>query len=144
MQCDQANVRTGLFLAPGMVSEARKGSLLLQKVLGMCGAQVPDAECSQVDSPFLSLDAGSEALLWALLDAIDGSICFRHESHSLETGATAVHHAGGGFVQGSTADIGAYGVMQDPFPCVLYGGTHWSQWVPVLAQLSRGQQFQPQ
>lgn len=143
-QNDPSTVFAGLFLAPGIVSEAQKGSLLLQQVLAQYGAEFSRNGTDQIHTPFLTANMGSEALLEAVMHAVNESSCFPSEAMRPELGTQDMQHAGGGFVQGCMAEMGASGVMREPFPCVLYGGTHWSQWVSVLSQLSRAQTSQVQ
>lgn len=88
------------------------------------------------------MNAGSEETLQALLDIVNDFSCFPQEVPRSGSSAVDVWHAGGGFVQGCYAEVGASGVMHEPFPCVLYGGTHWSQWVNILAQLCQTLKFQ--
>ncbi|NJR42726.1 MAG: hypothetical protein HC767_08720 [Akkermansiaceae bacterium] len=45
-----------------------------------------------------------------------------------------VLHAGGSFIQGSTAEVGATGVLSGPHHLMFFqGGVHWSQWMNVLS-----------
>lgn len=119
------------------MSEARKGVLLLRRVLHQQGIAVPcTANLSQVDTPFASLDVESEAMLQAVLDAVSAATPFPHiPSEPYLPGHLDVQHAGGSFIQGCMTDVRVAGVMQHPFPCVISGGTHWSQWMNVLARL---------
>ena len=49
-----------------------------------------------------------------------------------------VLHAGGSFVQGSSAEVGVTGVDSGPEYLTLFqGGVHWSQWVNVLSTYLR-------
>lgn len=141
---DPPTVFAGLFLAPGIVSEAQKGSLLLQNLLPQHGAEVLRNGVDQIHSPFLAANMESEALLEAVLYAVNESSCFPADMKRPDPRKRVVQRAGGGFVQGCMAELGASGVMREPFPCVLYGGTHWSQWVNVLSRLSHAEASQVQ
>eukprot|EP00892_Ulva_mutabilis_P004879 jgi/Ulvmu1/2763/UM014_0221.1 len=126
----------GLHLAPGTVSEARKGMLLVREFLMQEETTVSMDSGGHIDAPFTSIQLGSQAKMQAILDAVREVAPF-HDS-SAQNGAhndEDVQHAGGSFIQGCVADIRVAGLMSDPFPCVLSGGLHWSQWANVLAQL---------
>lgn len=121
-----------------MVSEARKGILLVREFLQQQGITVPETFDSQIHTPFTSINMGSEAMLQAMLGAVREVTPFHHTMpHHGVPGEKGSEHAGGSFIQGCVADIGVAGIMVDPFPCVVSGGTHWSQWINVLSQLQR-------
>ena len=120
----------GLFLAPGMVGEAVKGSHLIAYVFEQLGYPVNPLPFAPRRDIIQAIQLGSKAKLIAFCKAI--------QQHSpvdsyLEPVPAAMPGyesqlvmAGGTFIDGSTSEFSADGPLREPYIAFCQGGTHWT------------------
>lgn len=120
----------GLFLAPGMVGEAVKGSHLIARVFDQLGYPVNPLPLVPRRDIIQAIQFGSPAKLIAFCKAI--------QQHSpvdsyLEPVPAAMPGyesqlvmAGGTFIDGSTSEFSADGPLREPYIAFCQGGTHWT------------------
>ncbi|MEM8829228.1 MAG: methionine gamma-lyase family protein [Cyanobacteria bacterium P01_G01_bin.19] len=120
----------GLFLAPGMVGEAIKGSHLIAYVFDKLGYPVNPLPLEPHRDIIQAIELGSPEKLIAFCRAI--------QQHSpvdsyLEPVPAAMPGyesqlvmAGGTFVDGSTSEFSADGPLREPYIAFCQGGTHWT------------------
>jgi len=126
----------GLFLAPGMVGEAVKGSHLIAAVMAAEGFDAaPAAGESRHDvitSVVLRSPARQVAFCAAVQRACPIGAYIRPEPAATPGYASEVIFANGTFVEGSTAELSADGPLRPPYVVYCQGGTHWTHWAIAL------------
>ncbi|MEG3436039.1 methionine gamma-lyase family protein [Pannus brasiliensis CCIBt3594] len=120
----------GLFLAPGMVGEAMKGSHLIATVFDKLGYPVNPAPMVPRRDIIQAVKLGSPEKLIAFCKAIQayspiGS--YLDPVPALMPGyESQVVMAGGTFIDGSTSEFSADGPLREPYIVFCQGGTHWT------------------
>jgi cystathionine beta-lyase family protein involved in aluminum resistance len=120
----------GLFLAPGMVGEAMKGSHLIAYVFDKLGYSVNPAPLEPRRDIIQAVKLGSPEKLIAFCKAIQthspiGS--YLDPVPALMPGyESQVVMAGGTFIDGSTSEFSADGPLREPYIVFCQGGTHWT------------------
>ena len=120
----------GLFLAPGMVGEALKGSHLIAYVFEQLGYPVNPSPFAPRRDIIQAIQLGSRSKLIAFCKAI--------QQHSpvdsyvepvpgeMPGYESQLVMAGGTFVDGSTSEFSADGPLREPYIAFCQGGTHWT------------------
>ena len=120
----------GLFLAAGMVGEAKKGSHLIAYVFDKLGYPVNPLPLEPRRDIIQAIQLGSPEKLIAFCKAIQ-----QHspvDSYLEPVPATMPGYesklvmAGGTFVDGSTSEFSADGPLREPYIAFCQGGTHWT------------------
>ncbi|KAH6778457.1 hypothetical protein C2S52_005992 [Perilla frutescens var. hirtella] len=129
----------GLFLAPQMVGEAVKGSLLIAEVMAGQGYQVqPGCRVPRHDV-VQAVKLGSRERLLAFCEAVQRSSpvsSFTKPIAGATPGyASEVIFADGTFIDGSTSELSCDGPLREPFAVFCQGGSHWTQWGLVLGEV---------
>ncbi|KAL7129614.1 hypothetical protein ABFS83_13G080200 [Erythranthe nasuta] len=129
----------GLYLAPQMVGEAVKGSLLIAEVMAGQGYKVqPGCRVPRHDV-VQAVQLGSRERLLAFCQAVQRSSPVSSFTKPI-AGATAgyaseVVFADGTFIDGSTSELSCDGPLREPFAVFCQGGSHWTQWGLVLGEV---------
>ncbi|KAK4398408.1 putative protein YnbB [Sesamum angolense] len=128
----------GLFLAPQMVGEAIKGSLLIAEVMAGRGYKVqPGCRVPRHDV-VQAVQLGSRERLLAFCEAVQRSSpvsSFTKPIAGATPGyASEVIFADGTFIDGSTSELSCDGPLREPFAVYCQGGSHWTQWGLVLGE----------
>ncbi len=120
----------GLFLAPGMVGEALKGSHLIAYVFEQLGYPVNPLPFATRRDIIQAIQLGSPEKLIAFCKAI--------QQHSpvdsylepvpaqMPGYESKLVMAGGTFIDGSTSEFSADGPLREPYIAFCQGGTHWT------------------
>ncbi len=120
----------GLFLAPGMVGEAIKGSHLIAYVFEQLGYPVNPLPFATRRDIIQAIQLGSPEKLIAFCKAI--------QQHSpvdsylepvpaqMPGYESKLVMAGGTFIDGSTSEFSADGPLREPYIAFCQGGTHWT------------------
>jgi cystathionine beta-lyase family protein involved in aluminum resistance len=120
----------GLFLAPQMVGEAKKGNHLTAYVMDQLGYPVNPAPFAPRRDVIQAIKLGSPQKILAFCKAIQAwspigsylepipSEMFGYESELVM--------AGGTFIDGSTSEFSADGPLREPYVVFCQGGTHWT------------------
>ncbi|KAL8513922.1 hypothetical protein ACS0TY_013154 [Phlomoides rotata] len=129
----------GLFLAPQMVGEAVKGSLLIAEVMAGRGYKVqPGCRVPRHDV-VQAVQLGSRERLLAFCEAVQRSSpvsSFIKPIPGATPGyASEVIFADGTFIDGSTSELSCDGPLREPFAVYCQGGSHWTQWGLVLGEV---------
>ncbi|KAI3457502.1 hypothetical protein Pfo_014165 [Paulownia fortunei] len=129
----------GLFLAPQMVGEAIKGSLLIAEVMAGRGYKVqPGCRVPRHDV-VQAVQLGSREHLLAFCEAVQRSSpvsSFTKPIAGATPGyASEVIFADGTFIDGSTSELSCDGPLREPFAVFCQGGSHWTQWGLVLGEV---------
>ena len=120
----------GLFLAPGMVGEAIKGSHLIAYVFAQLGYPVNPLPLVPRRDIIQAIKLGSSDKLVAFCKAIQ-----RHSPidsylepipSQMPGYESKLVMAGGTFVDGSTSEFSADGPLREPYIVFCQGGTHWT------------------
>lgn len=129
----------GIFLAPQMVGEAIKGSLLIAEVMASKGYKVQPLPRHPRHDTVQAVQLGSRERLISFCEAVQrcspiGS--FIKPIAGFTPGyASEVIFADGTFINGSTSEMSCDGPLRDPFSVFCQGGTHWTQWAFVLGEV---------
>ena len=120
----------GLFLASGMVGEAKKGSHLTSYVFAQLGYPVNPLPYAPRRDIIQAIQLGSPEKLIAFCKAI------QHYSPvdsyvepvpgEMPGYESKLVMAGGTFVDGSTSEFSADGPLREPYIAFCQGGTHWT------------------
>ncbi|CAL0333783.1 unnamed protein product [Lupinus luteus] len=129
----------GLFLSPQMVGEAIKGSLLIAEVLASEGYKVQPLPRVPRSDTVQAVQLGSRKRLLAFCEAVQRSSpvgSYTKPVAGTTPGyASEVIFADGTFIDGSTSELSCDGPLREPFAVFCQGGTHWTQWGLVLAEV---------
>ncbi|CAM6088076.1 unnamed protein product [Calypogeia fissa] len=126
----------GLFLAPQMVGESIKGTLLIAEVMAAEGYKVrPPPRVRRYDI-IQAVQLGSRERLLAFCRAVQ-KYCPVGSYIQPVAGATVgyeseVVFADGTFIDGSTSELSCDGPLREPFVVFCQGGTHWTHWALAL------------
>ncbi len=120
----------GLFLAPQMVGEAKKGTHLTGYVFDKLGYPVNPEPFAPRRDVIQAIKLGSAEKLIAFCKAIQqhspiGSY-LDPEPAEMPGYESRVVMAGGTFIEGSTLEFSADGPMREPYVVYCQGGTHWT------------------
>jgi cystathionine beta-lyase family protein involved in aluminum resistance len=120
----------GLFLAPQMVGEAKKGNHLTAYVMDQLGYPVNPAPFAPRRDVIQGIKLGSPEKIIAFCKAIQawspiGSYLEPVPSEMPGYESELVM-AGGTFIDGSTSEFSADGPLREPFVVFCQGGTHWT------------------
>ncbi|XP_021726041.1 uncharacterized protein LOC110693211 [Chenopodium quinoa] len=129
----------GLYLAPQMVGEAIKGSLLIAEVMSLKGFKVQPRPRVPRNDTVQAVELGNRERLIAFCEAVQRSSPVSSFTKPVP-GATAgyaseVIFADGTFIDGSTSELSCDGPLREPFAVFCQGGTHWTQWGLVLGEV---------
>ncbi|KAL5730076.1 hypothetical protein ACHQM5_002948 [Ranunculus cassubicifolius] len=129
----------GLFLAPQMVGEAIKGSLLIAEVMASKGYKVQPLPRVPRHDTVQAVQLGDRESLLAFCEAVQrncpvGSF-IKPIAGSSPGYASEVIFADGTFIDGSTSELSCDGPLREPFAVFCQGGTHWTQWGLVLGEV---------
>ncbi|XP_031502524.1 uncharacterized protein LOC116265770 [Nymphaea colorata] len=131
----------GLFLAPQMVGEAIKGSLLIAEVMASMGYKVQPLPRVARHDTVQAVQLGSRERLLAFCDAVQRSCpvgsYVKPISGTTPGYASEVVFAHGTFIDGSTSELSCDGPLREPYAVFCQGGTHWTQWALVLGEVIR-------
>jgi cystathionine beta-lyase family protein involved in aluminum resistance len=120
----------GLFLAPGMVGEATKGSHLIAYVFDQLGYPVNPAPLEPRRDIIQAVKLGSPEKLIAFCKAIQAHSpigSYLDPVPALMPGyESQVVMAGGTFIDGSTSEFSADGPLREPYVVFCQGGSHWT------------------
>lgn len=129
----------GLFLAPQMVGEAIKGSLLIAEVMAGRGYKVQPGRRVPRHDVVQAVQLGSRERLLAFCEAVQRSSpvsSFTKPIAGATPGyASEVIFADGTFIDGSTSELSCDGPLREPFAVYCQGGSHWTQWGLVLGEV---------
>lgn len=124
----------GLFMAPGVVGEALKGSLLVAEVMSDLGYDVMPARTTR--SFVRAVKLGDQAKLEAFCESVqrNGPVgaFIQPTVGETEGYGDQVVFAQGTFIDGSTIELSADGPVRAPFAVFAQGGLHWTHWGIVL------------
>ncbi|MEM1369047.1 MAG: methionine gamma-lyase family protein [Cyanobacteria bacterium P01_H01_bin.15] len=120
----------GLFLAPQMVGEAKKGSHLAAHVLADLGYPVNPKPAAARRDIIQAVKLGTPEKLVAFCRSIQqfspvGSYLDPVPA-SMPGYETPLVMAGGTFIDGSTSEFSADGPLREPYIVFCQGGTHWT------------------
>jgi cystathionine beta-lyase family protein involved in aluminum resistance len=120
----------GLFLAPQMVGEAKKGNHLTAYVMDKLGYPVNPAPFAPRRDVIQAIKLGSPEKIIAFCKAIQawspiGSYLEPVPSEMPGYESELVM-AGGTFIDGSTSEFSADGPLREPYVVFCQGGTHWT------------------
>ncbi|BBN11588.1 hypothetical protein MPTK1_5g13180 [Marchantia polymorpha subsp. ruderalis] len=126
----------GLFLAPQMVGESIKGTLLVAEVMAAEGFDCRPAPRVRRNDIIQAVQLGSRDRLLAFCRAVQKN-CPVGSYIQPVAGATAgyeseVVFADGTFIDGSTSEVSCDGPLREPFVVFCQGGTHWTHWALAL------------
>ena len=120
----------GLFLAPGMVGEAIKGSHLIAYVFERLGYRVNPLPLAPRRDIIQAIQLGSPEKLIAFCKAIQQhspvDSYVEPVPGSMPGYESQLVMAGGTFVDGSTSEFSADGPLREPYIVFCQGGTHWT------------------
>ncbi len=120
----------GLFLAPQMVGEAMKGTLLTGYVFDKLGYEVNPAPLAPRRDIIQAIKLGSPEKLIAFCKAIQSNSPIGSYldpvPDEMPGYESKVVMAGGTFIEGSTSEFSADGPLREPYIVYCQGGTHWT------------------
>jgi len=120
----------GLFLAPGMVGEAIKGSHLIAYVFEQLGYPVNPAPFAPRRDIIQAIQLGTPKKLIAFCKAIQQyspvDSYVEPVPGEMPGYESQLVMAGGTFVDGSTSEFSADGPLREPYIAFCQGGTHWT------------------
>jgi len=120
----------GLFLAPQMVGEAIKGTLLTGYVFDKLGYEVNPAPLAPRRDIIQAIKLGSPEKLIAFCKAIQSNSPIGSYldpvPDEMPGYESKVVMAGGTFIEGSTSEFSADGPLREPYIVYCQGGTHWT------------------
>ncbi len=120
----------GLFMAPGVVGEAKKGNHLTAYVFYKLGYRVNPIPLARRRDVIQAIEFGSADKLIAFCRAVQqnspvGSYLDPVPS-PMPGYESQLVMAGGTFIDGSTSDFSADGPLRPPYVAFCQGGTHWT------------------
>ncbi|KAL3676346.1 hypothetical protein R1sor_026294 [Riccia sorocarpa] len=126
----------GLFLAPQMVGEALKGTLLVAEVMAAEGYKCQPSPRVRRHDIIQAVQLGDRERLLAFCGAAQ-KFCPVGSYIQPVAGATAgyeseVVFADGTFIDGSTSELSCDGPLREPYVVFCQGGTHWTHWALAL------------
>lgn len=131
------NMMQGLFLAPGIVGEAIKGTLLVAEVMSSLGYNVLP-ETDQLGF-VRAIKLGSRNKLVAFCKVVqrNGPVgaFIQPTIGSTDGYADDVIFAQSTFIDGSTIELSADGPDRQPYAVFAQGGMHWTHWAIVLEDI---------
>lgn len=127
----------GLFLAPGMVGEACKGSLLLAEVMRILGYETNPQPGERGFVRAVRLGDRERVVRFCRAVQRNGPVgAYIEPTVGLSDGyASEVVFAQGTFIDGSTLELSADGPLREPFAVFAQGGLHWTHWAIVLEDI---------
>jgi cystathionine beta-lyase family protein involved in aluminum resistance len=128
----------GLFLAPQMVGEASKGSMLVGHVMrGLGYATNPGEKEGRGFVQAVRLGTADRVLEFCRVVQRYGPVgSYIEPTQGVTPGyGDPVVFAQGTFVDGSTLELSADGPIRFPFVVFAQGGTHWTHWQLVLEKI---------
>jgi cystathionine beta-lyase family protein involved in aluminum resistance len=132
----------GLFLAPQMVGEAKKGNHLVAYVFDKLGYPVNPAPFAPRRDVIQAIKFGSPEKLMAFCRSIQkyspiGS--YLDPVPAAQPGyEDQLIMAGGTFIDGSTSEFSADGPLREPYIAFCQGGTHWTHIAIALEEAILG------
>ena len=120
----------GLFMAPGVVGEAKKGNHLTAYVFYKLGYRVNPIPLARRRDVIQAIEFGSADKLIAFCRAVQqnspvGSYLDPVPA-SMPGYESQLVMAGGTFIDGSTSEFSADGPLRPPYVAFCQGGTHWT------------------
>lgn len=131
------NLAQGLFLAPQMVGEAVKGTLLVAEVMSRLGYKTNPPPRSTGFVCAVKLLSRDKVIRFCEIVQRNGPV----GAHIKPTpGITPgygdeVIFAQSSFIDGSTLELSADGPLREPFVVFAQGGMHWTHWAIVLEDI---------
>lgn len=124
----------GLFMSPGVVGEALKGSLLVGEVMSQLGYQVLPRRGERGFVRAVRLGCEDKVLKFCQAVQRNGPVgAFVEPTKGVTDGyADEVVFAQGTFIDGSTIELSADGPMREPYIVFAQGALHWTHWAIVL------------
>lgn len=120
----------GLFLAPQMVGEAKKGNHLTAYVFDQLGYPVNPAPLAVRRDVIQAIKLGSPEKVIAFCCAIQQHSPIGSYLDPVPSGMPGYESelvmAGGTFIDGSTSEFSADGPLREPYTVFCQGGTHWT------------------
>ncbi|MBW4541462.1 MAG: methionine gamma-lyase family protein [Myxacorys chilensis ATA2-1-KO14] len=120
----------GLFLAPQMVGEAKKGNHLTAYVFDQLGYPVNPAPLAARRDVIQAIKLGSPEKVIAFCRAIQQHSPIGSYLDPVPSGMPGYESelvmAGGTFIDGSTSEFSADGPLREPYTMFCQGGTHWT------------------
>jgi cystathionine beta-lyase family protein involved in aluminum resistance len=120
----------GLFLAPQMVGEAIKGTLLTGYIFDKLGYEVNPAPLAPRRDIIQAIKLGCPEKLIAFCKAIQSNSPIGSYldpvPDEMPGYESKVVMAGGTFIEGSTSEFSADGPLREPYIVYCQGGTHWT------------------
>jgi cystathionine beta-lyase family protein involved in aluminum resistance len=120
----------GLFLAPQMVGEAKKGNHLTAYVFDKLGYPVNPAPFAPRRDVIQAIKLGSPEKIIAFCRAIQRNSPIGSYLDPVPSGMPGYESelvmAGGTFIDGSTSEFSADGPLREPYVVFCQGGTHWT------------------
>ncbi|MBW4419022.1 MAG: methionine gamma-lyase family protein [Myxacorys californica WJT36-NPBG1] len=120
----------GLFLAPQMVGEAKKGNHLTAYVFDQLGYPVNPAPLTARRDVIQAIKLGSPEKVIAFCRAIQQHSPIGSYLDPVPSGMPGYESelvmAGGTFIDGSTSEFSADGPLREPYTVFCQGGTHWT------------------
>lgn len=127
----------GLFLAPGMVGEACKGSLLLAEVMEQLGYETNPFPGEPGFVRAVRLGDRERVVRFCRAVQRNGPVgAYIEPTVGMSDGyGDGVVFAQGTFIDGSTLELSADGPLREPFAVFAQGGLHWTHWAIVLEDI---------
>ncbi|BAU10197.1 aluminum resistance family protein [Leptolyngbya sp. NIES-3755] len=120
----------GLFLAPQMVGEAKKGNHLTAYVFDKLGYPVNPAPFAPRRDVIQAIKLGSPEKIIAFCRSIQQNSPIGSYLDPVPSGMPGYESelvmAGGTFIDGSTSEFSADGPLREPYVVFCQGGTHWT------------------
>jgi cystathionine beta-lyase family protein involved in aluminum resistance len=120
----------GLFLAPQMVGEAKKGNHLTAHVMDQLGYPVNPAPFAPRRDVIQAIKLGSPEKIIAFCKAIQAWSPIGSYLEPIPSAMPGYESelvmAGGTFIDGSTSEFSADGPLRAPYVVFCQGGTHWA------------------
>lgn len=127
----------GLFLAPQMVGEAKKGNHLVAYVFDQLGYPVNPAPFAPRRDVIQAIKFGSAQRLMAFCRSIQQNSPIGSYLDPVPAAQPGYEDqlimAGGTFIDGSTSEFSADGPLREPYIAFCQGGTHWTHVAIALA-----------
>jgi cystathionine beta-lyase family protein involved in aluminum resistance len=120
----------GLFLAPQMVGEAKKGNHLTAHVMDQLGYPVNPAPLAPRRDVIQAIKLGTPEKVIAFCKAIQAYSPIGSYLEPIPAAMPGYESelvmAGGTFIDGSTSEFSADGPLREPYVVFCQGGTHWT------------------
>lgn len=131
------NMMQGLFLAPGIVGEAVKGSLLVGEVMACLGYTVLPETDQLAFVRAIKLGSRDKLVAFCKVVQRNGPVGAYIQPTVGPTDGYAddVIFAQSTFIDGSTIELSADGPDRHPYAVFAQGGMHWTHWALVLEDL---------